>query len=106
MTEKPPRRQSDIARRWRALSWPARIAATPIFFYRIVISPMLPPSCRHQPTCSTYALEALEKHGPFYGTWLTLRRVLRCHPIKWLGGSEGFDPVPEPRKKKHPRREP
>ena len=90
--------------RWRALSWPARIAALPIFFYRIVISPMLPPSCRFQPTCSTYALEALAKHGAIYGTWLTFRRVIRCHPYKWLGGGEGYDPVPEPKPKRAARR--
>ena len=61
-----------------------------IVTYRRVISPMLPPSCRFEPTCSTYALEALERHGPWRGSWLTVRRVLRCNP---LGGS-GFDPVP------------
>ncbi|MEL6977310.1 MAG: membrane protein insertion efficiency factor YidD [Pseudomonadota bacterium] len=79
------------------MSWPARIAASPIFLYQILISPMLPASCRFQPTCSAYATEAFQKHGPLYGGWLTLRRVLRCHPIKWLGGGEGYDPVPEKR---------
>lgn len=59
-------------------------------FYQICISPSLPSSCRHLPTCSNYALEALSKHGPFRGSWLTLRRVLRCHP--W--GTSGHDPVP------------
>ena len=94
------KRSSPIAAQWRRLSWPVRIAATPIFFYRIVISPLLPPSCRFTPTCSTYALEALAKHGAIYGTWLTIRRVSRCHPIKALGGGEGYDPVPEPRRKR------
>ena len=59
-------------------------------FYRMVISPMLPPSCRYQPTCSAYAMEAIVRHGPVKGLYLAVRRVLRCHP--WGGG--GYDPVP------------
>lgn len=59
-------------------------------FYRLFISPLTPPSCRFTPTCSVYAMEALQKHGPFKGLWLTLRRILRCHP--W--GGSGYDPVP------------
>ena len=66
----------------------------PIHFYRYIISPMLPPSCRYQPTCSAYALEALEVHGAIRGSYLAARRILRCHPIKFLGGGSGFDPVP------------
>jgi len=66
----------------------------PIHLYRYCVSPFLPRSCRFQPTCSAYALEALAHHGPFRGSWLTLRRLLRCHPITWLGGRSGFDPVP------------
>jgi putative membrane protein insertion efficiency factor len=66
----------------------------PILGYRYLISPLLGPSCRYQPTCSAYALEALERHGPVAGAWLTVRRLARCHPIKWLGGGEGYDPVP------------
>ncbi|WP_131112357.1 membrane protein insertion efficiency factor YidD [Sulfuricystis thermophila] len=58
--------------------------------YQLLISPFFPPSCRFHPTCSHYAIEALEKHGPLLGTWLALRRVLRCHP--WHPG--GHDPVP------------
>lgn len=68
----------------------ARLARLPIHAYRYLLSPLLPPTCRYQPTCSAYALEALERHGAVVGSWLALRRVLRCHP---LGGS-GFDPVP------------
>ncbi|WP_404357856.1 membrane protein insertion efficiency factor YidD [Methylotuvimicrobium sp. KM1] len=59
-------------------------------FYRLVISPLLPPSCRYQPTCSEYAVEAITRHGPFKGLWLTLKRLGRCHP--W--GGHGYDPVP------------
>ena len=59
-------------------------------FYRCCISPFTPPSCRFTPTCSQYALEALRKHGLFKGSWLTLKRLSRCHP--W--GGHGYDPVP------------
>lgn len=68
----------------------SRILSLPIYFYRACISPMLPPSCRYTPTCSRYALEALQKHGPIKGSWLAIRRILRCHP--W--GGSGYDPVP------------
>jgi len=73
------------------------ILTAPIRAYRSLISPLLPPTCRFTPTCSTYALEALELHGPAMGSWLTLKRLARCHPITWLGGSSGFDPVPHPK---------
>ncbi|MEL6317812.1 MAG: membrane protein insertion efficiency factor YidD [Pseudomonadota bacterium] len=76
----------------RRLSPLARLVALPVHFYRYVISPLKPPTCRFQPTCSSYALEALAKHGAARGTWLTIRRVARCHP--W--GGSGYDPVPEP----------
>ena len=72
-----------------------RVVQAPIHAYRAAISPLIGPVCRYQPTCSAYALEAIEKHGPPRGLWLTARRLARCHPVKWLGGSEGFDPVPE-----------
>jgi len=68
----------------------ARIFALPVRFYRLVISPLIGANCRFQPTCSNYALEALERHGAFRGGWLALRRISRCHP---LGGS-GIDEVP------------
>ena len=71
-----------------------RLAQAPILAYRYTLSPLIGPVCRYQPTCSAYALEAIEKHGALKGAWLTLRRLSRCHPIKWLGGGEGYDPVP------------
>jgi putative membrane protein insertion efficiency factor len=66
----------------------------PIRFYRHFISPLFPPACRFQPSCSQYAIEAIESHGPLKGMALAARRLARCHPITWLGGSSGFDPVP------------
>ena len=69
----------------------------PIRLYRALVSPLLPPSCRFTPTCSQYALDALATHGPVKGLYLAARRLLRCHPITWLGGSSGFDPVPPAR---------
>lgn len=62
-----------------------------IRLYRIFISPLLPPSCRHYPTCSQYAMEAIEKHGMFKGSYLATVRILKCNPL-FKGG---FDPVPE-----------
>lgn len=62
----------------------------PIHFYRFAISPLFPPACRYTPTCSAYFLEALKKYGPIKGSYLGIKRILRCHP---LGGS-GYDPVP------------
>ncbi len=61
-----------------------------IRFYRGAISPYTPPSCRFQPTCSAYALQAIEKYGAARGGWLALRRLLRCHPFC----KGGYDPVP------------
>jgi putative membrane protein insertion efficiency factor len=79
-----------------ALSRVAKVLLkAPILAYRHVISPWLGPNCRFQPTCSAYALEAIEKHGALRGGWLTIRRLSKCHPITWLGGSYGYDPVPD-----------
>lgn len=62
----------------------------PVKFYRRFITPLTPPACRFTPTCSEYAVEALQKYGPIKGSWLAIRRVLRCRP----GGGSGYDPVP------------
>ena len=70
------------------------VLIAPIRFYRKYLSPLFPPACRFQPTCSHYAIEAIETHGPVKGMGLAIRRIARCHPITWLGGSSGFDPVP------------
>lgn len=96
-TQTPARPRSGMFGHWRALSWPARILAVPIYIYRLGISPLLPRNCRFEPTCSTYALEALQTHGVWRGTWLTLRRLSRCHPFERLGAGQGFDPVPPAR---------
>ena len=70
------------------------IVSAPIRAYRMLLSPLMPNVCRFTPSCSVYALEAIQSHGPVKGLWLTLKRLSRCHPITWLGGSSGFDPVP------------
>jgi|TARA_B100001093_G_C26341117_1_gene806105 putative membrane protein insertion efficiency factor len=61
--------------------------------YRYLISPMLGHTCRYLPTCSEYSIEALRTYGFLKGTYLSLKRILSCHPIKFLGGGGGFDPV-------------
>tara|TARA_B100001121_G_C18252427_1_gene417894 strand:+ start:83 stop:334 length:252 start_codon:yes stop_codon:yes gene_type:complete len=61
--------------------------------YQFFISPLLGQSCRYLPTCSEYSIEALENFGFFKGIFLSIKRVLSCHPIKFLGGGEGFDPI-------------
>ncbi|MFN2494897.1 MAG: membrane protein insertion efficiency factor YidD [Pseudonocardiaceae bacterium] len=79
----------------------ARLLVFPLRFYRRWISPVLPPTCRFSPTCSAYAVEALTVHGAARGSWLTVRRLLRCAP--WHPG--GVDPVPPPRSFHSPGRE-
>ncbi|MBQ7042081.1 MAG: membrane protein insertion efficiency factor YidD [Muribaculaceae bacterium] len=66
------------------------ILVLPIKFYQYCISPMLPATCRYTPTCSQYAIEAINKHGAIKGLWLAIKRIGRCHP--W--GGSGYDPVP------------
>ena len=61
--------------------------------YKLLISPLLGNSCRYLPTCSEYSIEALKKFGLVKGVYMILKRILSCHPIKLLGGGEGFDPV-------------
>ncbi|WP_228850813.1 membrane protein insertion efficiency factor YidD [Aegicerativicinus sediminis] len=62
-----------------------------IKFYQLFISPITPATCRYQPTCSNYTVEALKKHGLFKGGWLSIKRILSCNP--W--GGSGYDPVPD-----------
>ena len=61
--------------------------------YKFLISPMFGHSCRYLPTCSEYSIDALKTYGFFKGTIMSVKRILSCHPIKFLGGGEGFDPV-------------
>ncbi|MCB2108965.1 MAG: membrane protein insertion efficiency factor YidD [Rhodobacteraceae bacterium] len=67
------------------------VAIVLIDAYRLLLSPIIGPVCRYQPTCSAYAREAILTHGVLRGGWLAVRRILRCHP--W--GSAGYDPVPD-----------
>jgi hypothetical protein len=71
-------------------SRPARVLIAPIRFYQRFISPALPPTCRFTPSCSAYAVGALQEHGALRGLWLAARRIAKCHP--WHAG--GYDPVP------------
>ena len=75
----------------KILGW---ILLLPVYFYKYAISPITPASCRHVPSCSQYALEAVKMHGPFKGFWLATKRIAKCHP--W--GTHGYDPVPDNRK--------
>ncbi|MBA1146646.1 membrane protein insertion efficiency factor YidD [Ectothiorhodospiraceae bacterium WFHF3C12] len=75
---------------------PGATLRTLIRGYQLTLSPLLGPRCRFFPSCSDYALEALERHGAGYGSYLAARRVLRCHPLN----PGGIDPVPEPKSAK------
>ncbi len=70
--------------------WPANLLVLIVRAYQLLISPMLGPRCRFHPTCSQYAIEALQVHGALKGSWLTLLRLGRCHPLH----PGGYDPVP------------
>ena len=67
--------------------------------YKYFISPYFPQSCRYQPTCSEYFIDCLKLNGALKGFFLGIKRILRCHPIKILGGRSGFDPVPNLKKR-------
>ena len=67
--------------------------------YQLVFSPWLGPNCRYDPTCSCYALIALERYGPLQGSWIAVKRIARCHPF----GGSGYDPVPDPKDKGKPK---
>lgn len=77
---------------------PGKLIILPIQLYRLFISPVLGPHCRYEPTCSAYAIHAIEHFGVFKGLWMAFMRILRCHP--WHEG--GYDPVPD--KKAEPER--
>ena len=74
----------------------AFVVSIPIRAYRLIFSPWVGHNCRYHPTCSAYAMEALQKHGGVRGSWLIVRRLGRCHP--W--GGMGIDAVPDPKKRK------
>jgi putative membrane protein insertion efficiency factor len=75
----------------------ALLGKLPVRIYQLVISPVLPTSCRYTPSCSQYAIEAFQTHGLFKGWWLTLKRIGRCQP--W--GGSGHDPVPQKKQHNH-----
>lgn len=83
----PTSEEVAVRRQVSPFAW---IAIGFILFYRKLISPVLPPSCRYRPTCSQYTLTALRRYGFIRGGWLGLRRILRCHPFR----PGGYDPVP------------
>ena len=71
-----------------------------IKIYRYILSPLTGTKCRYLPTCSEYSIDALKTHGTIYGLGLSVKRILSCHPIKFLGGGDGFDPVKKEMKAK------
>jgi putative membrane protein insertion efficiency factor len=75
---------------WNGAEHMRRVLVLLVRGYQVAISPILPASCRYYPSCSAYAVEALERHGALRGTWLAVRRVARCHPFR----PGGYDPVP------------
>lgn len=82
---------------FRLLAWLLKKLLIGVFrFYQLFISPLKPPSCRFYPTCSSYAIEAVQMHGPFKGFWLAIKRLGKCHPLH----KGGVDMVPEKPSKK------
>jgi hypothetical protein len=79
--------------RYRVRRLGREAAVLPLRLYRVLISPVLPRSCRFEPSCSQYAIDSVRRHGIVHGGWLATRRLLRCQP--WSAG--GYDPVPAPR---------
>ena len=75
----------------RMANYLKKAAKAPVYIYRYTISPILGPRCRHLPTCSQYALDAIDLNGAWIGSWLAVWRILRCNP--W--GTHGFDPAPD-----------
>lgn len=71
-------------------AWPRQVLIVAVRGYQLVLSPIFGGACRYYPSCSAYAIEALERHGALRGWWLALRRIARCHPFR----PGGFDPVP------------
>ena len=74
-----------------------KIISSPIHIYRLFISPLTGKNCRFEPTCSEYALTALKTHGVFYGSYLSIKRILKCHPFSRYSG---YDPVPNKKQSK------
>ena len=78
----------------------SNIAIGIIKTYKYLISPILGPNCRFLPTCSNYFIDCIKLNDAFKGSVLGIKRILKCHPIKFLGGSDGFDPAPNLNSKK------
>lgn len=76
---------------FNSLSIAAKSLYLLIRFYQLCISPFTPSTCRFTPTCSSYSIEAIKRHGFIGGSWLAMKRILRCNPL----GKKGYDPVPE-----------
>lgn len=83
---------------FRPLAWMKPVARLPVHVYRWTLKPLLGWECRHEPSCSAYALEAIERNGAWRGSWLALSRISRCRP----GGTHGIDNVPDLTAVRHP----
>lgn len=74
------------------MNWVSWLLHALVRGYQLLLRPLFPAACRYEPSCSHYALDALRRHGAIIGSWLAVRRIVRCHP--WSDG--GYDPVPAP----------